>query len=767
MQPDIKNASEKTIGRQNNILPAGSFSNLILPAILIAAVCTAVVITHWPALSAKALSFDDDQYLTENMLVQNPSLSSAKQFLTEILEPSTVEGYYQPLTMISLMLDYALGGRVDNLMPFHATSLVLHAANTALIIILLYLLFGNIWAAAAAGLLFGVHPMTVEPIPWVGERKTLLAAFFSLLSLISYVRYTQRNNRGFYIICLILYVLALMSKPTSVPLPVLMLLMDYWPLKRSSWHSVFEKIPFLAIGGIFAVITYISQSRTALTALPSEYPRGRVPLIVCHNIIFYPYKIVWPVNLSSHYPFPKPLNLSNSMMLTGVIGTGLLIPLLIISLRWTRAIFIGWLFFFVAIFPAMGVIGFTDVIASDKFAYLPSVGLLMVLTSALGVCGKFVFLRFLTAAAVLVLAGAEALAAQRYLVHWRDSVSLFKYMLSLTPDEVSLHNNLGAMFQVQGRFAEAVDEYRKILKVEPDYLKAIYNLGLALQSQGKLDEAIVQYRRALELRPGHLKAHGNIGNVLQSQNKFDEALKRHHGLKLKTDLAETHNNLALALHAQNKLDEAVGHYHQALSLKPNFADAHYNLGITLSEQGKLDEAIGHYRRAIELNPNFVKAYDNLGIALNQQGKLVEAINCYNQALRISPGSANLHNNLGFALQSQGKLSEAIRHYQEALRVKPDSAEVHNNLGNALSALGKLNDAIDHYKQALKIKPDYVDACYNLGGVFRLQGKLDEAIDCYRRVLKLKPDDTEARNNLDKALRRQSELYQKAKHQIPN
>jgi len=278
--------------------------------IVIGAVCAIVAAVHWPALGSKALSFDDQQYLIDNSLVQNPSLASAKRFFIEILEPSTVHGYYQPLAMISLMLDYAAGGRDNNLRPFHITSLAFHTANTALVIVLLYMLFGNIWAAAAVGLLFGVHPMTVEAIPWVGERKTLLAAFFALWSLILYVRYSRGGVWKAYAGCFAMYLLALMSKPTSVPLPAVMLLMDYWPLKRLSVKSIWEKLPLFALAGAFAVITYISQNRTASTASPTTYGPWHIPLVLCHNIIFYLYKMILPVNLSSHYAFPKPFDLS-------------------------------------------------------------------------------------------------------------------------------------------------------------------------------------------------------------------------------------------------------------------------------------------------------------------------------------------------------------------------------------------------------------------------------------------------------------------------
>jgi len=211
-----------------------SYPQWAILVILSLSVCACVAAAHWPALSAQALSFDDHEYMAENPLVQNPGWSSARRFLTEVLEPSTIGGYYQPLNMISLMLDYALGGRPDNLLPFHRTSLALHMANTALVIVLLYLLFGRAWVAAGVGLLFGLHPMTVETITWVGERKTLLAAFFALWSLIIYVYFTRKGNWKLYFGCMVMYVLALMSKPTSLPLPAAMLLMDYWPLGRGN-----------------------------------------------------------------------------------------------------------------------------------------------------------------------------------------------------------------------------------------------------------------------------------------------------------------------------------------------------------------------------------------------------------------------------------------------------------------------------------------------------------------------------------------------------
>jgi len=601
-----------TVGKDNF---GRLISKIRVPKVLIvAAVCVLVFMVHWPALSAKVLSFDDSQYFTDNVLVQNPGWTSMKRFLTEVLAPSTVRGYYQPLAMISLMFDYVLGGRENNLMPFHRTSLILHTANTALIIVLLYLLFGQIWIAAAAGLLFGVHPMTVEPIPWVGERKTLLAAFFSLWSLVFYLRATSDKRRAakFYIGSLVAYLLALMSKPTSVPIPAVMLLMDYWPLRRLNWRAVREKAPFFVLGGIFAVITYISQTRTAGTALPGEgrYSFQYVPLPVCYDVVFYLCKILWPVNLSSHYIFPRPFGLSNPAVLAGVIGTGLLTFLLLFSLRWTKAALTGWLIFFVAIFPTMQTLRFSDVIASDKFAYLPSIGLLMILASFLRwLCGDGVALtRCRTAAMiVLVLACAETAATRRYLAYWQDSVSFFEYMLALTPNEPSLLNNLGNAFKLQKKFEKAVVCYKQGLQVNPNDAGLHYNLAVTLQSQGRPNEAIDHYQKSIEADPREAAVYNNLGVVLLSQDKLDEAADCFRKtLRLNPDKTSAMSNLAwiLATHP----DPKVRNVNQAVSLAERAAKlTHYEdifvlntLMLTYTVVDRPEDAVNVAQKAFAL-----------------------------------------------------------------------------------------------------------------------------------------------------------------------
>jgi tetratricopeptide (TPR) repeat protein len=647
---------------------------VVLPAV----VCAVVVAAHWPVLSAKAICFDDSQYLAENLLIQNPGWTSAKLFLTEVLEPSTVRGYYQPLAMISLMIDYALGGRSDNLRPFHRTSLMLHAANTVLVIVLIHLLFGRVWVSAAVGLLFGLHPMTVEPVAWVADRKTLLAAFFSLLCLIFYMRFARKSDWKCYAGSMVMYVLALMSKPTSIALPVVMVLMDYWPLKRLNKRTVLQKVPLFAIGGFLVLLMYISQSRTAGVSLPAEFGPERIPLTLCHNIIFYLYKILWPAKLSSHYPFPDPMGLSHPMVLTGVIGTCILICLLVISVRWTRAAMTGWLIFLIAALPTMQIVRFSDAIASDKYVYLPSIGLLMTAASFLAwVADKLrsgMWTIILTIA-VLVLAAAETVGTRRQLAYWRDTRSLFGHMLTMSPNAPNVHNMLGAALRAQGEFDAALKHYRRALEIDPDYTNALYNLANAYKSRGQLGEAISLYRRVLYTHPDDIEAHNNLGIVLLSSGNLPKAIEHFRkAVQVRPSNLQSRYNLATALMSNGRLNEAIEEYRRCLEYGPGFAKAHHSLGGVLATLKRFDEALAHFGRASKERPEWPAPLNAMAKILSthpDKGKrdLSKAVELAERAAELTNyQSPMVLKTLADTYAAQGRYDDAITIAQRGLEI---------------------------------------------------------------------------------------------------
>lgn len=588
------------------------------PVLLLVALVVAAV--QWPVLDAQAWCFDDGEYLLENELVRYPSWTHAGRFLSEVLEPSTVHGYYQPLTMISLMADVAMGGTTEDFTAFHRTSLMLHIANAVLITVLMYQLFGHVWAAGAAGVLFGVHPMTVEVIAWLSERKTLLATFFALIALVSYVRYTHGRRLGWYLTMAVAFVLALMSKPTSTPLPVCMLLMDVWPLRRLSRRAIIEKLLLLAIAVVSAIITYESQRRTAITVLPGDSASRNTALIMAHNIVYYLRQMIVPVNLTSHHPFPMPFNLSNMHVWLGVIGSAMWLGILVLSLRWTRALAVGWLWFFLAIFPTLGVIGFTNVIAAEKYAYLPAVGMLMIGTAAVTWFLRDARFparhqrRMLTGGVVAAAAILASVGTRAYLELWTSTEGLFRYMITLAPNGAAPHDQLAAEYARRGRHREAIEQLKRVIAIQPNVAMPYVSMGNAYRELGQRAKAIEWFRRTLALDPDHPRAHNNLANLLLEAGR---------------------------------LDEAVAHYRKAIEANSANDEAHYNLANVLVRQGHPAEAITHYRRAIAINPGLSAAHNNLANVLWQQGHHSEAMEHFTAALKHRPDWWQLAMNLAW------------------------------------------------------------------------------------------------------------------------
>ena len=614
--------------------PADGRRNIGALIILITAVCVAVLAVHWPVLSAKVLSFDDDLFVGENSpLVQNPGWVLAKRALTEVFSPSLVTGYYQPLPVISIMADCAMGGSSGNLVPFHRTSLAIHIFNTALVVVLLYFLFGRPIPAAIGGLLFGVHPLSIEPVAWISDRKTLLAAFFSLWSLIFYVysrttHNARRTTVPLYVGSLVAYLFALMSKPTSIPIPVLMLALDYWPLNRLRSQDsrlqtrltslILEKIPFFILGIAFTIVTVISNNRSLGISLSSRI-EGAIQLLhtfltVCYLTIFYLRKVFWPMNLSSVYVLPEPLSLSNWVILAAVFGMFVLIAGLLFSLRQTRALLAGFLVFFLAILPVLGIVPFSNwVVASDKYVYLPSVGLLMILTSFLrwlcgtGGAGRALVRSITAAAVILVLACTETVATRRYLVYWRDSTSFFERMITITPNAPPLLNNLGNAYKVEGSFDKATVCYLRGLQIEPNDPELNYNFAVTLQAMGKIEQAVDYYRKAVQAEQTRAASYNNLGIILLSQGKLNQAADCfRQTLLLNPDRPSAMSNLAwiLATHPDPKVCDVS----QAVSLAERAAKlTHYEdifvlntLMLTYTVVDRPEDAVNVAQKAFAL-----------------------------------------------------------------------------------------------------------------------------------------------------------------------
>lgn len=562
----------------NHLSNCPIITQIIIMSLLIIAV---VLFTHWPSLSSQAVSIDDNMYIIDNNLVQNPGWISAGRFLGEVFKPTTVSGYYQPVTMISLMMDYAFGAKADNLHVFHVTNLIIHLLNTILAAVFIYMLFKKLWIAGVTALLFGVHPITLETVVWVSERKTLLAAFFVILAVILYLLNVNKKRKIYFILSILSYSLALLSKPTSLPLPFILLLLDFWPLKRLNKQSILNKIPYFVLFMVFSIITLVSQSRSASILLPNEISNSNNFSVFFHNVYFYFQKIFWPFNLSPYYDF----SFTHNMIIFRIIFTFSLLTLLIMSLRWSKAVFTGLSIYFMMLFPTMGLIGFTHMISSNKYVYLPSLGLLVViaclllyLKNRIASLSKRSIASVCLISVLLLTISTEAIASRQYVKHWRDTETLYNYMLKLYPDSGFLHNNLGFTYKNSGNLQKAEYHCQKAVRLNPGSITNQLNLGITFVQQGKLNQAVSSFEKCINLNPEYYKAYYNLGVVM---------------VKLE------------------KIDEAVYNFKKSVDLNPAYALPYYNLGVVYAWQGRLNQSLDMFRKVIEINPFDKQAKESL------------------------------------------------------------------------------------------------------------------------------------------------------------
>jgi len=649
---------------------------------LIAVVVGAVIATHWPVLSAQALSLDDDQFFADNPLVTHPSWASVGRFFSEVLQPSTVSGYnnYLPMTMTSLMVDYAVGGHTADLRAYHRTNLALHAANTALIILLLYVLFGQAVPAALVGLLFGVHPLSVEPVAWVAERKGLLAAFFALCSLMAYMHFTRAGSRKWLWASLVIFILAVLSKPTAIVLPAMMLLLDFWPLGRLRLASLKEKIPLFAVAAVFVVITLLSRGRTTENIAQESRIRSASLEIPCYIFVFYFRKLFWPANLCSVYLLPRDMAISNPPVALSIVGVLLIAALALISLRWTRAVLAGVVFLLIGIAPTLGVVRYSWVTHHDKYVYLPAVGLLMILAWGIGkvwdsAMGRRAWRKASVVALALLVSTGEIAGVRAYLPHWSDSLALYEHMARVAPEAPVVHNNLGHVYFDLGRREEAIHQFHIALDQLPDDVNALYNLGVAVAQKGELKEAIQLFQKAEQLSPNDAAVQYNFGFALYSGGRIDDAMPRlRRAIDLKPDHAKAHQTLGLALAESDHPAEAAAHLLEAARLRPESPDILNTAAWVLATHSdstvrRPGEAIRLALHAVDLTQHHdAGALDTLAAAYASEGQFGLALETAQAALALCDTTRTP--SLAREIQERIHLYQQAKPYREPAPPRP-------------------------------------------------------------------------------------------------
>lgn len=633
-------------------------------------------ISFSPVLWCDFIDFDDAVYVLQNRdVLQGLSWNTIHHALS-----TTLLGLWHPLSVISFTLDHEVFGKSP--VGYHLENLLIHIMNGLLLLLLLWRLSNSLWRSAAVAILFAIHPLRVESVAWIAERKDLLSAMFFLLALVAYERYVRCRSTWAYLLVLPLLLLSLMAKPMFVTLPFVLLLLDFWPLRRFEgteripganqsigtarfiWLIV-EKLPFLAVS--LCVSWYVMRAPTLVAeSAPVSQGPAAVSVYVHHpfslrlanggiSYLRYLRKMVWFPDLAFFYPMPE------SWPMWQAVGAVLLLTLVTVGAlllaRRCPHLPVGWFWYLGVLFPALGVATqICEYSLADRYTYAASIGVLILLFWSIPdrLWNSQRSRRWSIAAfgAILPLLGVSTWMQTS---HWQTSISLFEHAANVSTDNWLAHLNLGSALGEKGRHEEAISHLRRTIAIRPRLAMAYYDLGLELRDTGRIDAAIEAFQEALHLDPGNM-------------------------------------------------------------------DCVVAWGKTLSDLHRHDEALGMFRHAIETaNPPKASAYIGLALELADHGELDEALTCYQNGIRVLPDDPLLRVNMAGLLLRQGHPEEAIAHCDKALAVAPDLAGAHMALAIALIRMNRKEAALEHLEAAYAADPNNPDVQAMLAGSFPRQG----------------------------------------------
>jgi protein O-mannosyl-transferase len=569
--------------------------------IIIVLLLLTMIAVYWPAVSHEFINYDDPAYVTGNAHIRTGfTIENIRWAFT-----TTLMGNWNPMTWFSHMADIYLYGLDPR--GHHLTSVVLHGLNTLLLFIFLNKITGNLWRSAVVALIFSLHPLRVESVAWVSERKDVLSAFFFMTTLLAYAFYVERPSIMRYFVVAISFILGLMAKPMLVTLPFVLLLLDFWPLCRldagqlrpfslpsgtmdhpasktpSNLGVLSEKVPLLLISAVFSgIAVYAQRDAKALLSLPAYPLMQRISNAVV-AYMNYLGKTFWPQDLAVLYPLSDHTPAAHA-----ALAIVFLAAVSLLSLWFSRRhpfLLTGWFWFVGTLVPVIGLIQVGLQAMADRYTYIPSIGLaILVVWGVAEITGNLLHRIIIMTASSCVLVLLLVITTRSQLRYWENSIVLFTHTLAVTENNYVAYTNLGDALDKQGRYIDAMRNYGEALRIKPDEAFVYDKMATDLDILGRLDDAVAYYERSLQLDPGNAKVHNNLGITLIRRGNAGEAIK---------------------------------HFTQAIQLDPGLVDAHYNLGLALAEEGKTREAIQQYSEALRLSPSDPEIRSSLEKALDE------------------------------------------------------------------------------------------------------------------------------------------------------
>jgi len=708
---------------------------------------------YWQVHKCDFVNYDDTDYVTENQYVQ---AGLTRDSITWAFT-SGHSGNWHPLTWLSHMLDSQLFG-TEKPGWHHLTNLLLHIANTLLLFAVFRRMTRSLWQSAFVAAAFALHPLHVESVAWVSERKDVLSTLFWMLTMAAYLRYVERPRAGRYLLTLLLFALGLMAKPMLVTLPFVLLLLDYWPLSRFHfgqvvenvsrhsrkfvntpshrklfYHFVWEKVPFFVLSTISSIITFLIQrSGGAVKAAALQIRIANASI----SYVKYITKMIWPAHLAAFYP-----HLRDALPMWQAAVAALILAAITVCVIWTgrrqRWLVVGWLWYLGTLVPVIGLLQVGTQAMADRYTYLPIIGLFIIAAWGLPQLLKpSRYKKIVLAVAAGAAIPAMMICTWRQVSHWRNSYTLFSHAVKVTKNNYVAHHGLGTALYKQRRYKDAIFHYKQTLKINPDHANAPGNMGLALLQLAEYDEAAGQFR---------------------------EALSRHGKLQ------KWHLGLGIVLQKKGRLDQAVQHFNQALRIRPDYPRARKQLADALFAQKNFEQAIVEYQQVLRILPRDVSTHNDIGVAFVRLGRLDDALPYFTKALQLKPDSPDAHNNLGYVLVRQDKVDGAIRHFTEAMRLNPDWVGPMNNLAWLLATYKQAEfrnpkEAIRLAEKACHLteykNPGLMDT---LAAAYAGAGRFSDAVVTLERALELA--EPSGQNKLVDEIRNRLRLYKAARPYI--
>jgi len=606
------------------------------------------------------------------------------------------------------MLDCELYGL--NPAGHHLTNLLFHIANSVLLFLFLNRLTRALWRSSFVATLFALHPLHVESVAWISERKDVLSTFFFLLTLMAYALYAGERDHGttgpldpgtanrrkglkataFYVLSLILFALGLMSKPMVVTLPFVLLLLDYWPLQRfpltnfklsSVFRFVLEKAPFFLLATVASVVTLMVQRAGGAVSSLDRIPLSTRAFNASVAYVQYLSNTFWPKDLAVLYPYQR------HWPILSVVGSAVILTLITVLCavfaKRRSYLLVGWFWFLGTLIPVIGLVQVGAQSMADRYMYIPSIGLFLILAwGAADLSVHFRCSRTLVGCLGVAATAACMACTGVQLRYWHDSVSLFRHAVDVTEANHIAWNSLGNAFNEAGQKENALACYTQSVRLNPDYVEGEYNLGTAYFDLGRLAEAISHLRSATQIDPTFARAFNNLARALVAAGQTEEGLRGFgRAVQLAPEWAEAHYNLGTCLLASSKPIEGVIELSKSVALDPANLRGQMNLGVALAQQGRTDEALPHFARAVMLAPDNPEAHFNYGLGLLDHGRPDDASLQFSEELRLSPNEAKGHYRMAVALVRLNKPEEAVLHYRETLRLAPDFSQAAQELAS--------------------------------------------------------------------------------------